>query len=253
MGPDECTYAGDDTPDHVMPDRSPDSRALATVSAIHVADARLGIASIGLAVAPREGRAFRAACVQSVPPDRCELHLGAVVPVHVHRDRAVRIDWPGEEGTWRPLPGLLVDGVHDLEGHRARRRLPRGQRALATVLGQSAPGPAGPDGAVDVEIEVGAGRSEHLIRLMRRDAPFYARHLLRAGAILPAIVDEVDGTVLIDWLAAANGLVARHLPPPGAVLTALATGGFGATSADAPGLRRPMLRPPGPDGTTSQM
>ena len=228
-------------------------RAIATISAILVSGSAPCVASFGLVVVPAGGRTLRAACRQSVPADRCDVHVGAVVPVRVDADRAIRIDWEEPGGTWQPLPGLIVDGVHDDGARAAGRRLRRGSRALARVLGASAGSGRGCDGAVDVEVEVGAGGRAHLVRLRRRNAPFYARHLLRPGAILPAIVDDEDGTVLIDWLSAANGLVARHTPSPDAVLAAFATGGFGATSADAPGLRRPVLRPPGPDGPANQM
>jgi hypothetical protein len=221
-----------------------EGRALASITAIHVDAPGSGTASFGLVVTWGNGRTFRAACRQSIPDHRCDVHLGAVVPVVIDADRAVRIEWAHQDVAWRPLSGRLEDGVHDVDARSARLRLERGRRALATVLGQSAAGPRGCDGEVDVEIEVGTTGTTHLARLARREAPFYARHLLRAGAILPAAVGRADATVTVDWLAASNGLVTRHRPPPATVLAALASGGLGATSADAPGLRRPVLRRP---------
>ena len=94
----------------------------------------------------------------------------------------------------------------------------RGRPALAVVLGASGPWSTATSPELDVEIHLVDDSSVHLVRVARTDVPAGAEHLLAAGTVLPASVDAADARAVIDWSAAADGLVSRRTPAPGAVL-----------------------------------
>lgn len=168
---------------------------------------------------------------QRPAPRREDAHVGAVVPVLVHK-RKVVLDWYrhlGEvpEGKRYITPWRMVSppepGVRDPARKGERKRIASARQAELTILAlrdiQTAFGEA-----VDREAHVQlryADTGEVEQRALKLRRPDYAAYLFLPGLRMPAGVDK-DGTrVTVDWEGAANDAHIDPSPPPvDAALTA---------------------------------
>lgn len=161
---------------------------------------------------------FKAGCRQQLLPHGDRIRLGQTVKVRYDDRRHVLIDWPatleglglkgdGTEptGDYKPLKRPPTDGIWDARFKGDRKKLERGDRATAEVLGvrqtQTALGPAA-NKDVDLRLELPSGESRE-VTLARLEVPEHAGDLLTEGTRLPVAIDRDQPTkVTIDWATA---------------------------------------------------
>jgi len=171
-----------------------------------------------LEVETEDQGSFRAGCRQQLLPHGNRIRLGQTVRVRYDDQRRVLIDWPatlegwglkgdGTEptGDYMSLKEPPPDGIEDSRFKGDRKKLDRGERATAEVLGarqsQSALGPVA-NKDVDLRVDLPSGERRE-VTLTRLEVPEQAGDLLQAGSVLPVAVDrDQPDKVTIDWAAA---------------------------------------------------